>query len=147
MFEPKNKFEMAFTDRDSLRFGLNTFMGKTDGYYLLCAPSILVSGYGETEADARISFKIGFDSFCAEILHLREIHKISELQRLGWKHYGFGHQYLSKTLSFKDIPVFRFNPDFEIKTNYINLSFEQKKQNKGPYFFDDLNHLPFGKLP
>lgn len=64
----------------SVKLGVIEF--QEEGVFIFYAPALDVSGYGNTEEEARKSFDFVMDEFMAHLLKKGTLHK--ELKRLGW---------------------------------------------------------------
>lgn len=62
--------------------GANVLLWKEDGVHYAFAPSLDITGYGKTEAEAKRSFEVMLDEFLEYTHNKGTIFK--ELERLGW---------------------------------------------------------------
>ncbi|WP_177764112.1 hypothetical protein [Flavobacterium sp. I3-2] len=70
--------------------------GKDGDYFVVVSPSILVSGYGDTEEEADNSFKENLILFCQDILRLSSEKREEYLYSLGFSKEKFKNKNFSK---------------------------------------------------
>lgn len=70
--------------------------GKDGEYYVMVAPTIQVSGYGSTEAEAEESFQENLELFCKDILKLSKDKREEYLYSLGFTKERFKTKNFSK---------------------------------------------------
>lgn len=70
--------------------------GKEGDYFVTVSPSLLVSGYGTTEEDAKQSFEENLRLFCEDFLKLNTPQRESELLKLGFSKVKFHNKDYSK---------------------------------------------------
>lgn len=77
--------------KDTIRIKTNSIIlnllvtsGKDGNHFVVISPSIMVSGYGETEEDAKISFEHNVHLFCKEVMELPKEKRDSYLLKLGF---------------------------------------------------------------
>lgn len=97
ILEPKKgQTEFIRINGTLITLGLSIFNGKTGDCFGVYAPSIEVSGYGDTREEAMESFKLSLDLFCEDVLQLKRGHQEIELARLGWLQEKFKKKNFSK---------------------------------------------------
>jgi len=70
--------------------------GKEGDYFVTVSPSLLVSGYGSTEEDAKQSFEENLRLFCEDFMKLNQPLRESELIKLGFSKVKFHNKDYSK---------------------------------------------------
>src|SRR6478672_8196653 len=61
-----------------------TVSGKEGDFFVAIAPSIMVSGYGDTEDEAEKSLDENIEVFCEDIIALDQDEREQEFRRLGF---------------------------------------------------------------
>ncbi|OAB27178.1 hypothetical protein SAMN05444395_104183 [Flavobacterium fryxellicola] len=69
--------------------------GKDGEHFVVVSPALLVSGYGPTEEDAKLSFQENIETFCDDLSKLSPEQKITELKKLGFSQ----EKYFTKNFS------------------------------------------------
>jgi predicted RNase H-like HicB family nuclease len=115
--------------KDTLRFKSNTIhfnihvvSGKEGDYFVKLAPSLMVSGYGSTEQEARDSFEENIKLFCEDFLALPKPQRDRELTKLGFKNEKFHTKNFSKAYVDKDGILHNFEPG-TVKTEILEEAF------------------------
>ena len=80
---------------NSIKIKVLISLGKEGEHYVVVSPSLLVSGYGSTEAEAKESFQENIETFCDDLVKLSNEQKIAELRKLGF----LKEKYLNKNFS------------------------------------------------
>lgn len=80
----------------SVTIRIQVASGKDGEYYVSVAPSLLVSGYGNTEEESRESFMHNMELFCQDILNLKSDQRTSYLKKLGFSAQRFKTKNFSK---------------------------------------------------
>ena len=70
--------------------------GKEGDYFVMVAPSIMVSGYGMTEEDAQSSFDENIEVFCEDIMAMTQEEREIEFRRLGFAKVPYHNKDYSK---------------------------------------------------
>lgn len=70
--------------------------GKDGDYFVTVSPSLLVSGYGETEEEAMQSFEENIRTFCDDLIKLSQEQKVIELRKLGFTKEKYHNKNFSK---------------------------------------------------
>lgn len=70
--------------------------GKQGDFYVAIAPSIMVSGYGDTEEEAQISFDENMEVFCEDMMSLNLDEREAEFRRLGFAKERYHNKNFSK---------------------------------------------------
>jgi len=71
------------TSAQQVDLGLSLVSFIEDGTYIIYSPSLDLSGYGDTEQEAKESFEIALKEFLRYTLNKRTLSKV--LKKLGWK--------------------------------------------------------------
>ena len=91
--------------------------GKDGDYYVVIAPSVLVSGYAATEEEARKAFDENIDTFCEDLMKLTPEKRELELRKLGFQKEKFHNKNFSKAYVDKDGVLQGIEPEtLEIST-------------------------------
>ena len=102
--KPKTKMSFNIQDiTDSIRIKGNNIKinvlissGKDGDYFVTVSPSLLVSGYGETEKEAMESFEENIRTFCDDLIKLSPEQKAIELRKLGFTKEQYHNKNFSK---------------------------------------------------
>ncbi len=75
--------------QNSFKLKMNTITGKDGEFWVCIAPSINVSGYGDTPAEAQTSFEHNMDVLNEDLNKISLLERIDYFKGLGWeqKHY------------------------------------------------------------
>lgn len=73
-----------------------TVSGKDGEYFVMISPSLLVSGYGSTEKEAKESFTENMELFCKDLMSLSQEQRDLELKKLGFAKERFHNKNFSK---------------------------------------------------
>lgn len=84
--------------------------GKEGDYFVTVSPSLLVSGYGSTEEDAKQSFEENLRLFCEDFMKLNQPQRESELIKLGFSKVKFHNKDYSKAYVDEDGVLQGFEP-------------------------------------
>ena len=76
--------------------------GKEGDYYVVVAPSVLVSGYATNEEDARQAFDENIETFFNDLMRLNSEQRKFELRKLGFQQEKFYTKNFSKVYVDKD---------------------------------------------
>ncbi|MCK6639451.1 MAG: hypothetical protein L6Q81_05145 [Bacteroidia bacterium] len=80
----KYQYKASVKSRNAeFKYSMPVFSFKDDGKYIVYAPGLDLSGYGDTEAEAKQSFNECFRAFVDYTTNKQTLFK--ELKRLGWK--------------------------------------------------------------
>lgn len=91
--------------------------GKEGDYYVVVAPSVLVSGYATTEEDARQAFDENVETFFNDLMQLNSEQRKLELRKLGFQQEKFHTKNFSKVYVDKDGVLQGIEPEtLEIST-------------------------------
>lgn len=72
------------------------FSGKEGNFHVFICPTLNVSGYGDTEEDAKESFTYNLKLFCQDLLALQPVQIDKELKKLGFEKEVFSTKNYSK---------------------------------------------------
>lgn len=78
----------------SLKF--NAINGKEGDFWIQVAPSINVSGYGNTPKEAEESFEENMNLFADDLFAVKLSERLLYLQKLGWEREKYHNKNLSK---------------------------------------------------
>lgn len=92
----KNK-DLIRVKGDRMDLHLNIVQGMQGDYYICLAPSINVSGYGETEEEAQEFFDKEVELFCEDIMLLSTKERNAYLLELGFHSGPFNRKNYSKS--------------------------------------------------
>ena len=70
--------------------------GKDGDHFVAVSPALLVSGYGDTEEEAKQSFQENIETFCHDLIKLSPEQKITELRKLGFSQEKYFNKNFSK---------------------------------------------------
>ena len=70
--------------------------GKDGDYFVTISPTLLVSGYGQTEEEAMKSFEENIRTFCDDLIKLSTEQKENELRKLGFTKEPYHNKNFSK---------------------------------------------------
>jgi len=85
------KYDSISLKEDTLQLKLFVISGKEEDTYVMFSPSVMVSGYGNTETEAEQSFDHNLHLFCTDFLQLPQEEKEIHLKKL-----GFSNEIVSK---------------------------------------------------
>ena len=71
-------------DSDGLKGKLLNFTGKSGAHWISIIPSLNVSGYGDSEADAINDLKYNLNVFCEDLFKLSQGKRDVVLKNMGW---------------------------------------------------------------
>jgi hypothetical protein len=109
-------------NKDYVRVNLLIAMGKEGDYYVTISPSILVSGYGKTEAEANDSFEENMKLFCSDLISISDEKRTIELSKLGLSNAKSQKKNFSKAYIDKNGVLQGFEPG-SVKTAMVLESF------------------------
>ena len=79
----KGKLSASYqTDKHQIEIGVEVLTWAEDNIHFMYVPSLDVTGYGNTETEAKRSFKITLNEFIKYTFNKQTI--FDELERLGW---------------------------------------------------------------
>jgi predicted RNase H-like HicB family nuclease len=91
--------------------------GKEGNYFVVVAPSVLVSGYAITEEEARQAFDENIETFFSDLMQLNSEQRKFELKKLGFQQEKFHTKNFSKVYVDKNGVLQGIEPDtLEIST-------------------------------
>lgn len=96
--------------------------GKDGEYFVNVSPTLLVSGYGSTEKEARDSFNHNLDVFCNDLIALSTERKSNLLYSLGFKKEKFRTKNFSNIFSDKNNFIDELEPN-SIKSQMLELAY------------------------
>lgn len=82
---------------------LRSYVGKQGGFYVGIIPSLMVSGYGATEEEARDDLEYNLKLFFDDMHALSEPERRLEILKLGWKQKGLFRKNLVPKGDFEDV--------------------------------------------
>lgn len=95
--------ELIKTDKKGIfQMEINAITGKQGDIWVSIAPSIDVSGYGETQEEARESFKHNLNLFANDLSDVTEAERNDYLRENGWIKNTFFAKKFSKAFVDKD---------------------------------------------
>jgi hypothetical protein len=120
---------MDFLDiKDTIRIKSNSIVlnllvtsGKDSNYFVIISPSIMVSGYGNTEDEAKQSFEHNIHLFCKEILDLSKDNRDAYLLKLGFTKKQFRTKNYSKVYIDENGVLQGLDPE-TIKTSIVKTT-------------------------
>jgi len=81
---------------DKINVGTMVISGKDGNYFVCISPALNVSGYGETEEEAKESFMENIDLFCSDLMILSKEKIEHELFKLGFRREKYKTKNFSK---------------------------------------------------
>ncbi len=79
----KLKFTSSYNDgKNSINLELSLYLWEENGIHYVYSPSLDVTGYGNTEVEAKTSFEVTLDEFITYTHNKKTI--FEELEHLGW---------------------------------------------------------------
>src|SRR5690606_39311069 len=81
---------------DKINVGTMVIRGKDGNYFVCISPALNVSGYGETEEEAKESFMENIDLFCSDLMILSKEKIEHELFKLGLRREKYKTKNFSK---------------------------------------------------
>ncbi|MBL0912673.1 MAG: hypothetical protein IBJ09_09900 [Bacteroidia bacterium] len=108
--QPQNIVEHIRIKARSVTVNILTASGKEGDHYIVIAPSILVSGYGDTPEEAEESFRHNIDVFCHDLAKEDPEERSKYLISLGFKAEKFQTRNYSKVYVDKDGVLRGFEP-------------------------------------
>lgn len=91
-FKPMQEYIKLKSKKMKMR--LITVSGKEADFFIVIAPSIMVSGYGETADKAKDSFEYNLNVFCEDMMRISNAKRNEELNKMGfYKHKIFAKDY------------------------------------------------------
>ena len=82
--------------RGKINIKVLTASGKDGEYFVIISPTLLVSGYGSSETEAKESFQHNMELFCKDFLELSAEQKDDSLRKLGFAKEKFNTKNFSK---------------------------------------------------
>ena len=129
--EGKGKFEIMDSNdsqresirinKNSITLGIHIFNGRSGDSFVVYAPSIEASGYGDTKEEALESFKLSLDLFCQDIMNLKKEHQRIELARLGWQQEKYKKKNFSKAYIDSEGVLQNFDPG-TVESSYMETA-------------------------
>lgn len=101
--------------------GANVLLWKEDGLHYAFAPSLDITGYGKTEAEAKRSFEVMLDEFLDYTHNKGTIFK--ELERLGWT----VNKKKKRVKAPDHLELLEDNPDYREITNRPGVKYMQRE--------------------
>jgi len=95
----KNITDFIRIKDNRIDIGVCVIFGQQGSHFVLVAPSIFVSGYGQTEKEAKESFDLNLDLFCSDIHQLSQKERETELYKLGFSRGKYRKKNFSKNFS------------------------------------------------
>lgn len=81
---------------DFIKLSIVTYSGKDGEFYVVVSPSLLVSGYGNTEKEALESFEENLKTFCHDLMSLNQEQRGVEIKKLGFLQVKYHNKNFSK---------------------------------------------------
>lgn len=117
-----NQSELIRIKSDEIELHLQFFKGKSQGSFVLFAPSVQLSGYGKNEKEALESFQLSLELFSEEVLHLKADKRKIELQKLGWKQEKLKTKNFSKAYIDANGVLQNFDAGSKVELGYMELA-------------------------
>jgi hypothetical protein len=109
-------------EKDGLYAKLLVFMGQQGEHFVCLIPSLNISGYGQSEADALTSLNINFSTFCDDLFALTESERQRELALLGWeKEHYFEKRFSNPSVDANEV-LSNFDFPDEVKQSYLEAA-------------------------
>lgn len=87
---------------NEIKMKVMTISGKEGDHYLVICPTLVVSGYGQTESEASASFEHNLDVFCSDLMSLSKEERELHLIKLGFSKEKFHIKKFSKSYIDED---------------------------------------------
>ncbi len=94
---PQNLIETVRIKGNQINVRVVIASGKEGDFFVAIAPSIMVSGYGDSEEEAQKSFDENMEVFCEDIMSLNPKERDIEFRRLGFAKERFHNKNFSKS--------------------------------------------------
>ena len=95
-----------------------SIQGKEEGVFVEISPTLMVSGYGNTEKEARESFTHNVELFCRDVLELSPTKRDKYLVSLGFKKETYKNKNFSKAY-IDDKGVLKNLDSDSVKTSFL----------------------------
>lgn len=105
----------------NIHVGTYVASGKDGDFFVVVSPTIMVSGYGDTEKEAEDSFKENLILFCQDILKLNTEKRDKYLFSLGFSKEVFKNKNFSK-LFIDSNGILQGLEQGTVKTSFIEVS-------------------------
>lgn len=95
--------------KDKVSLHILTSSGMDNDFFVLISPTLMVSGYGETEEEAKKSFLHNLTVFINDIMQLVQSDRDAYLKKLGFqkeplKNKNFSRPYIDSEGSLRNLP-------------------------------------------
>ncbi|MBO9612898.1 MAG: hypothetical protein J7619_09400 [Dyadobacter sp.] len=132
---PKTSIEMNFgkdseqtspenlrVSKDGLAGRLKVFTGQQGDFVVSIVPSLNVSGYGHTEAEAMESLRETLGTFFIDLFELPEVQRHRELNKLGWEAEPMFKKKFSKAFIDQNGVLQDFDNPEQVKTSILTAA-------------------------
>jgi hypothetical protein len=106
---------------NSINLNLMVTSGIDHGHFVIISPSIMVSGYGSSEEEAKHSFEHNIHLFCKEIIELAKDKRDAYLLKLGFSKNLFRTKNYSKLYVDENGVIQGLDPD-TIKSSIVKTT-------------------------
>jgi hypothetical protein len=100
--EEKGLSEKIRINKNKLSISVKTIRGKDGDHYVMISPTLLVSGYGNTEEEAKESFIHNMEVFCEDLMSVNQEKRENYIVNLGFnkeklRNKNFTQPYIDKS--------------------------------------------------
>ncbi len=108
--------------KNTLNIKVLSITGKEGDCFVTISPALLVSGYGDSEEEAKKSFEENIRLFCDDFLKLNREERETELFKLGFSKVKFHNKDYSKIYVDENGVLHGFEPG-TVKTSILEETF------------------------
>lgn len=120
-FELDNLKETLRIKGDLLQLSVVVAEGKDGDHFVAISPTLQVSGYGQSELEAREAFDDNMNTFCEDLLSLSPEKRILELIKLGFSKQKYRNKNYSKAFVDENGVLQDFEPG-TLKTSLVTAT-------------------------